>query len=193
MYEHRNQPQLTRGAFFLRMLCHLFVDVAFVGVSLSAGMIGYWILEHNDCDMKTWYDAFLNAAMLLGGMGPVHTPTTDGGKVFAGLYALYAGLVFLVAAALLLTPVFHWLLHTFHWEQSVQNVRPHRAAPSGESRADQPRAQPDAPMRSIYAVNCSDCVDECCDRGSGTDPGGQANRNITGTSISFPLPSLPRH
>jgi hypothetical protein len=55
--------------------------------------------------------------MLLGGMGPVHTPTTEGGKVFAGLYALYAGLVFLVAAALLFAPIFHRLLHRFHWEQ----------------------------------------------------------------------------
>ena len=97
-------------------------------------MIGYLFFEY-ECVNK-WRDAFLNAAMLLGGMGPVHTPKTDGGKVFAGLYALYAGLVFLVAAALLLTPLFHRLLHTFHWEQSAQNVRPHRAAPSDKSPAD---------------------------------------------------------
>ena len=44
-------------------------------------------------------------------------PRTDGGKVFAGLYALYAGLVFLVTAALILTPVVHRLLHKFHWQQ----------------------------------------------------------------------------
>jgi hypothetical protein len=89
--------------------------------------------EHNNVDVKTWRDAFLNAAMLLGGMGPIHTPATEGGKVFAGLYALYAGLVFLVAAALLLTPIFHRLLHRFHWDRSAQNSRRHRAAPSDES------------------------------------------------------------
>ena len=87
--------------------------------------------------MKTWRDAFLNAAMLLRGMGLVHQHlATEGGKIFAGLYALYAGLVFLVAAALLFTPFFHRLLHTFHWDESAQNVRPHRAVPSKESRAD---------------------------------------------------------
>jgi hypothetical protein len=63
-----------------------------------------------------WLDAFLNAAMLLGGMGPVEDPQTAGGKLFAGLYALYAGLVFLVATAIILAPVVHRLLHKFHWE-----------------------------------------------------------------------------
>jgi hypothetical protein len=133
MYEHRSRPPLTRGAFFLRMLWHFLLAVAFVGVSLGAGMIGYLYFEPKD--VKTWRDAFLNAGMLLGGMGPVHNPATDGGKVFAGLYALYAGLVFLVAAGLLFAPIFHRLLHRFHWEQPAQNVRPHRAAPSGESRS----------------------------------------------------------
>jgi hypothetical protein len=131
MYEHRSRPPLTRGAFFLRMLCHFLVAVAFVGVSLGAGMIGYLYIEG-----KKPHDAFLNAAMLLGGMGPVGDLDTEGGKIFAGLYALYAGLVFLVVAALLLTPIFHRLLHRFHWDQPAQNGKPHRAAPSGHSRAD---------------------------------------------------------
>jgi hypothetical protein len=55
--------------------------------------------------------------MLLGGMGPVDVPRTDGGKVFAGLYALYAGLVFLVTAGLVAAPVVHRVMHKFHWEQ----------------------------------------------------------------------------
>ena len=105
--------------------------MAFVGVSLGAGMIGYLYFEPKD--VNTWPDAFLNAAMLLGGMGPVHTPATEAGKVFAGLYALYAGLVFLVAAGLLLAPVFHRLLHRFHWEQSTQN-----AMPRGPVHRDEP-------------------------------------------------------
>ena len=80
--------------------------------SLILGMVGY---EH--FEQLPWRDAFLNAAMLLGGMGPVDAPRTDGGKVFAGLYALYAGLVFLVTVALVLTPIVHRVLHKFHWEQ----------------------------------------------------------------------------
>jgi hypothetical protein len=63
-----------------------------------------------------WRDAFLNAAMLLGGMGPVEVPRTEGGKLFAGLYALYAGLVFLVAVGIVLAPLVHRLLHKFHWD-----------------------------------------------------------------------------
>ena len=54
--------------------------------------------------------------MLLGGMGPVESPQTASGKLFAGLYALYAGLVFLVAVGIALAPVVHRrLMHKFHW------------------------------------------------------------------------------
>jgi hypothetical protein len=84
--------------------------------------------------------------MLLGGMGPIHSPVTDSGKVFAGLYALYAGLVFLVAAALLFAPVLHRLLHRFHWEQSAPIPRrmaqrcPTRDLPPRLGRGLLPRA-----------------------------------------------------
>jgi hypothetical protein len=64
-------------------------------------------------------DAFLNAAMLLGGMGPVDPPQTVQGKLFAGCYALYAGLVFIVTLALVLTPVVHRVIHLFHWNEKV--------------------------------------------------------------------------
>jgi len=127
MYEYRSHPPLPHGAFALRMLRHFLLAVAFVGVSLGVGMAGYLYFEHDH--VHGWRDAFLNAAMLLGGMGPIHNPVTDGGKVFAGLYALYAGLVFLVTAALLLAPVLHRLLHRFHWEQSARNSTPHGTTP----------------------------------------------------------------
>jgi len=123
MYEHRSRSPLTRREFALRMLWHVLLAMAFVGISLVAGMAGYLYFEHDH--VNTWRDAFLNAAMLLGGMGPVHNPVTEGGKVFAGMYALYAGLVFLVAAGLLFAPVLHRLLHRFHWEESARNGNPH--------------------------------------------------------------------
>jgi hypothetical protein len=92
-------------------LAHLGVALAILAVSLGIGMVGYHRLEH-----LPWLDAFLNSAMLLGGMGPVDPPTSPGGKLFAGLYALYAGLVFIASAALVFTPVVHRVLHKFHWE-----------------------------------------------------------------------------
>jgi hypothetical protein len=85
-----------------------------LAVSLGVGMVGYVQLEH-----FSWVDAFLNSAMLLGGMGPVNPPLTDAGKLFAGVYALYAGLVFIVTAALLFTPVLHRLMHHFHWSEKL--------------------------------------------------------------------------
>jgi hypothetical protein len=89
------------------------VVVALGGVSLLIGMIGYVYLEG-----LSWLDAFLNAAMLLGGMGPIHSPSTPGGKLFAGVYALYAGLVFLVGAGVLAAPIVHRALHTLHWDET---------------------------------------------------------------------------
>jgi hypothetical protein len=91
------------------MLLHSAAAMALVLVSLVIGMAGYVRFEQ-----LTWLDAFLNAAMLLGGMGPVNAPQSSGGKLFAGTYALYAGLLFLVVTGLVLAPVIHRLLHKFH-------------------------------------------------------------------------------
>ena len=91
---------------------HSAAALAVLTFSLVLGMAGYAYFEH-----LQWRDAFLNAAMLMGGMGPVDAPHTDGGKVFAGFYALYAGLVFLAAAGLVLAPIMHRLMHKFHWQQ----------------------------------------------------------------------------
>ncbi len=89
-----------------------FIWLILLGFSLLVGMAGYAYFE-----ALPWRDAFLNAAMLLGDMGPVDAPQTDGGKLFAGFYALYAGLVLLVAVALLFTPLLHRMMHKFHWER----------------------------------------------------------------------------
>ena len=111
MYEIHRQPPLTRPQFLRRMLWHLLFVLCLVVVSLAIGMAGYMYYEH-----LAWRDAFLNSAMLLGGMGPVESPQTPGSKVFAGLYALYAGLVFLIAAGVLFAPALHRIMHKYHWQ-----------------------------------------------------------------------------
>lgn len=111
MYEHLLHRPLTRAEFAKRLAHHAAFAVALVLVSLAIGMAGYMYFE----DLP-WRDAFLNSAMLMGGMGPVDAPKTPGGKLFAGCYALYAGLAFLIVAGLLLAPVVHRILHRFHWE-----------------------------------------------------------------------------
>ena len=93
------------------MVRHLGVAAGLIVISLLGGMAGYEHYEH-----LPWRDAFLNTAMLLGGMGPVDPPHSNGGKMFAGIFALYAGGVFLVVAGLFLAPVIHRIMHRFHWE-----------------------------------------------------------------------------
>jgi len=93
------------------MADHVALAAVLVFVSLLVGMWGYEHYEH-----LPWRDAFLNTAMLLGGMGPVDPLHSNGGKVFAGIFALYAGVVFLVVAGLFLVPVIHRIAHLFHFE-----------------------------------------------------------------------------
>jgi len=112
MYESKSQPLIPRARFAWRLAAHLGMASCLLLLSLGGGMFGYVYFEH-----MSWLDAFLNSAMLLGGMGPVNAPQSDGGKIFAGLYALYAGLVFLIVSAIIFTPVIHRVLHTFHWEE----------------------------------------------------------------------------
>jgi hypothetical protein len=114
MYESKHQPPLPPAHFARRLGLHLALALGVLGLSLGIGMAGYAVFEH-----LPWLDAFLNAAMLLGGMGPVDAPTTEAGKLFAGCYALYAGLVFIATAALLLTPVMHRVLHHYHWDDKL--------------------------------------------------------------------------
>jgi hypothetical protein len=110
-YESRHQPVLGRAAFMRRLASSSGIALALVGLSLWAGMAGYHYYEK-----MAWIDAFANAAMILSGMGPLAPLNTWGGKLFAGLYALYSGLAVIVAAGLILAPVVHRVLHRFHVE-----------------------------------------------------------------------------
>jgi len=115
MYEPKTHPPIPRRLFVRRVLLHAAAALALLLFSLLLGMLGYETLEQ-----LPWRDAFLNSAMLMGGMGPVDAPLTDGGKLFAGVYALYAGLVFIVTASLLFAPIVHRVMHKFHWEQDAK-------------------------------------------------------------------------
>jgi hypothetical protein len=114
VYESRQQAPIARAEFAQRLPRHSLAALGLLLASLAAGMAGYRAFEH-----LSWIDAFLNAAMLLGGMGPVNLPQISAGKLFAGGYALYAGLVFIVSLALIFTPLLHRLLHRFHWDEKV--------------------------------------------------------------------------
>ena len=104
---------MRRQMFWRRMAIHGTFAFGLLGVSLAAGMFGY-----REFEQMSWTDAFVNAAMILGGMGPVRTDLTQSGKIFAGIYALYSGIVVIAVAGLLLAPAVHRLMHKVHWDDS---------------------------------------------------------------------------
>lgn len=110
-FEPRAEPLIPPARFIVRLAHSGVIALVLIVLSLLIGMIGYHMLED-----LSWIDAFLNASMLLGGMGPVHNPVSFGGKLFAGLYALYCGFAVLLVAGVLLAPVAHRLLHKYHME-----------------------------------------------------------------------------
>jgi len=113
MFERRHAPLATREVYARRLLRHVGFTAAIIFGSLIIGILGYRMTEG-----MPWIDAYLNAAMLLGGMGPVGPElSTTAGKLFAGVYSLYAGMVVLVAASILIAPAFHRFIHRFHLEK----------------------------------------------------------------------------
>jgi len=115
MYEHRHEPLLPHRRFLGRLASHVTGGAAIVIATLWLGMAGYHWFEG-----LPWLDAYLNAAMILGGMGPVAELRTAGGKLFAGSYALFAGIVFLVVVGVVFAPVVHRAMHRFHLEADEQ-------------------------------------------------------------------------
>lgn len=110
-FENRVEPVIPARQFFIRLAHSGIIGLALIAFSLSIGMAGYRFFEG-----LSWIDAFVDAAMLLGGMGPVHTPATFDGKIFAGVYALYCGLAVILVAGVILAPIAHRILHKFHME-----------------------------------------------------------------------------
>lgn len=109
MLENKTQPLLSRRKFIWRMVHFLVVGMSAIIVALFLGMAGY----HHFASLA-WDDAFVNAAMILSGMGPVSPLVTESGMMFAGFYALFSGLFFITVIGLMFTPVLHRLYHKFH-------------------------------------------------------------------------------
>jgi hypothetical protein len=118
-YERRSQQLASPAVYRKRLVQSGTVGFIMVAVSLAVGMAGYAYFE----DLG-WLDAFVNAAMILSGMGPLHDPESTGGKLFAGIYALYSGFAVLAIAAVMFAPVIHRVLHRFHIEEDSEQAAP---------------------------------------------------------------------
>ena len=106
MFERMKEPVVSRSIFLRRLAASTIVGMMALVGSLAAGMIGYHALEG-----LGWIDSFLNAAMLMGGMGPLDHQRGDAGKIFEGMYALYCGLAVITIAGVMAAPVVHRFMH----------------------------------------------------------------------------------
>jgi len=111
MFEHRRAPLVTRSVFYRRLAQHGAIGLALIAASLFIGMAGY-----REFEQMPWLDAFLNAAMILSGMGPAAEIKSASGKLFAGFYALFSGLAFVTVVGVIFAPVYHRFIHKFHLE-----------------------------------------------------------------------------
>lgn len=111
-FEHFSQPLVSTRVFSLRVARHGLFALSFLALSLLGGMLGYHVFA-----ALNWVDAFLNASMILTGMGPISALPTDCAKIFSGLYALYSGIAFLTGIGVLFAPIIHRFLHKFHLGQ----------------------------------------------------------------------------
>jgi hypothetical protein len=113
MFEHISRPVLPRAQFVSRQWWALLLGLGLIVGSLAIGMFGYlWFFPKLD-----WADAFVNAAMILSGMGPLAIPETTGAKIFAGCYAIYSGLMLVMSAGVVFAPLVHRFLHKLHADE----------------------------------------------------------------------------
>ncbi len=112
MYEHHSEPIAPRAVFLRRLARSGSIGMIVIAASLFVGMLGYHALEG-----LSWIDAFLNAAMLLGGMGPLDHERNTAGKLFEGFYAIYCGLAVISVTGVILAPVIHRFLHKLHRQE----------------------------------------------------------------------------
>jgi hypothetical protein len=116
VFEHRLSPLLPMPAFRKRLAKMAALGFSLIAASLVVGMLGYHYIAG-----QSWPDSFLNAAMILSGMGPVGDLKNTAAKIFAGSYALYSGLALILIAGIILSPVVHRFLHKFHLESGKKS------------------------------------------------------------------------
>lgn len=110
-FESRHEQLLPRRHFYWRMFGSLVTGCVLLAIALFIGVLGYHYLAQ-----QSWVDAFLNASMILAGMGPVSELPDDAAKIFASVYAIFSGVAFISVMAIILSPAVHRLLHKFHLE-----------------------------------------------------------------------------
>jgi hypothetical protein len=128
VFEHRHAPLLSPAAFSRRLLRFSALSASIVIGALGLGAVGYHALAG-----LPWLDAFLNASMILTGMGPVDRMETAGAKLFATGYALFSGITFVTTVAVLFAPVVHRFFHHLHLEIEDEDEGEEESGPQRSS------------------------------------------------------------
>ena len=113
MFEHVSKPVLPRPQFLSRLMRAVLFGLGLISISLAIGMAGYHYFFSN----LDWADAFVNAAMILSGMGPIAIPESTGAKIFSGCYAIYSGLMLVMSVGVVFAPLVHRFLHKLHADE----------------------------------------------------------------------------
>jgi hypothetical protein len=117
VFETQTEPLLSRRLFSFRLLQYFLFGILFLIVSIGIGVLGYHYVGN-----LSWIDSFLNASMILTGMGPVDRLESDAAKLFASFYAIFSGVAFLTFVAVLFSPVYHRFMHKFHLDLGDKNL-----------------------------------------------------------------------
>ena len=115
-FERRLDKLAPRSVFIKRIIASLGIALVLIFCSLTIGIVGY----HSIAGFN-FVDSFLEASMILGGMGPVKEMPSDGAKIFAALYALFSGLILIALMGIILSPVAHRIMHKFHVDEKDVN------------------------------------------------------------------------
>jgi hypothetical protein len=111
MYEHRTEPLASPATFYGRIFKNILVAILIMTFFLLIGTAGY----HYTAGL-IWIDALHNAAMIMSGMGLVDKVSSDGGKIFSSIYALFSGVLFITNIGVILAPALHRIYHRMHLE-----------------------------------------------------------------------------
>ena len=109
MFEKRHEKLAHPTTFYARMLKSGIITFCILAVWVMVGIMGYKGICH-----LGWYDALLNASMIMSGMGPTNSIDNNAGKVFSSVYAIFSGVLFITAVGVLLAPAIHRFMHAFH-------------------------------------------------------------------------------
>jgi ABC-type phosphate transport system permease subunit len=112
MFEHKSQPLASRRVFMTRVFKHTLIASFIILIFLVIGIIGY----HYTAGIS-WLDAFYNSSMILSGMGPQETMSTQSSKLFSSFYALFSVIVFIANISILIAPTAHRFMHKLHLEE----------------------------------------------------------------------------